>query len=150
MYSGGATTRGGMGKNQKVEMQSPSVRVSDFWKQRCKIVRLLSGLGRFWFETGEHKGHKMIPVIEWQIVQESSHMLEEGTARWKPGTYGAIFQVKPVECCMHQEGHEDHSRQKIGQMFFPMSEAVLEMVALGFQRVVIFVLYFPSCATCGR
>ena len=111
---------------------------------------LLSSLGRFWFETGEHKGHEMIPVIEWQIVQESSHMLEEGTARWQPATYRAIFQVKPVECCMHQEGHEDHSRQKIGQMLFSMSEAVLEMVALGFQRVVIFVLNFPSCAACGR
>ena len=49
----------------------------------------------------------------------------------------------------HQENQEDHRREQVGQKLFAMAEIMLEVIALGLERIVVLVLNFPSCAACG-
>jgi len=50
---------------------------------------------------------------------------------------------------MQQESQQDHGREQIGQVLFAVAKVVIEMIPLGLEGIVVFVLDFPARTT-GR
>lgn len=63
--------------------------------------------------------------------------------------HGPIALVQAVEDGVDQVGQEDQGRQHGGQVLLAMAIVVFEVVALGLERIVVFVLDFPAAAACG-
>ena len=51
---------------------------------------------------------------------------------------------------MEQEGQQDESGQQRGQVLFAMAVIVFEIVALGLQRIIVFIFYLPATAATGN
>ena len=73
-------------------------------------------------------------------------MFEEGLSRGQLGAHRPIALVQAVEDGVYQVGEEDQGRQYGGQVLFAMAIIVFEVVALGLEGIVVFVLDFPAAA----
>ncbi len=71
-------------------------------------------------------------------------MLEESPSRRERVAHGAVERIDPVKCGVRQEGQQDHGRKQVRQRLLAMAEVVFEVIPLGFERVVILVLDFPT------
>jgi hypothetical protein len=55
-----------------------------------------------------------------------------------------ILLVKPLQGGVEQQGQDVKGGEEGGQMLLTMAEVVLQVVALGFEGVVVFILNLPS------
>ena len=73
-------------------------------------------------------------------------MLKERTARWQQTTNHTVALIDPIERSVCQVGEQDHGGEQVGQISFAMTEVVFEVIALGFECVIAFVLDLPAGA----
>ena len=50
---------------------------------------------------------------------------------------------------MGEEGQHVEGGQKIGQILFAVGKVMVEMIAMVFEDIVVFILDFPSGTACG-
>ena len=48
---------------------------------------------------------------------------------------------------MEEKGQDIHGSQQRGTMLLAMAEVVFQMISLGLESIVVFVLDFPSCSS---
>ena len=57
-----------------------------------------------------------------------------------------VLRVEQVKQCVKEKRQEIEGGEERGQMLGPMAEVVFEMIAVRFEGIVVFILYFPPGA----
>ncbi len=80
------------------------------------------------------------------VAGEDAHMFEKLSPAAQFEAYSPVVPVVEIQKGVHQEGEDVQRGEHGAEVFLPVPEVVLEMVSLRFERVVVFVLDFPSAA----
>ncbi len=96
------------------------------------------------FDNGEKE---QFPILDIKKLEEVAHLLPQADL----GVLALMRLLKQWTAqgldLVDQKGQHHQKGEVGGQMLVAMSIVVLKMVALIFQRVEGFILYFPSCAS---
>lgn len=110
---------------------------------------MLSRVDRKGFECLKHEGHQLIPPIEGQVLEQGTEMFKEGPPRGQNRTHRPITFIHPIQHGMAQVGQQNHRCQHGREMLPTVTIVVLEVIAFGFQDVIVFILDLPAAATGG-
>ena len=100
-------------------------------------------------QTVHHEVHHGLPGGEAVVTQQGADVVEEGLARGQGRADEPIGVVAEGEEGVREQGEHVHGGEQRGEMFLAVAEVMLQMIALGFERVVVFVLDLPACAAGG-
>ena len=100
---------------------------------------LLRGVGAD-FQAAHHEVHQRFPGFEVDVVHERADVLEEGFAGGQFGADEAVGLVAVGQEGVGEQGEHIHGGQQAGQMLLAVAEVVFEVVTLGLEGVVVFVL----------
>lgn len=98
-------------------------------------------------EALQHEIEPVFPTVETQITGQGPNSVEQALARRPLLAKPTIRIVYPLQYRVSEVRQDDEGRQQGGQMLLAMAVVVFEMIALGFERVVVFVFYFPAAAS---
>jgi hypothetical protein len=91
----------------------------------------------------------VLPGIEWQVERQRTQVFEEGAPRRQLPAHALIALIVQIEQCVGEKRQQDEAREQVGQMLFAVAVVVLEAIALGLERIVVFVLDLPAAAPRG-
>ena len=98
-----------------------------------------TGIRDVQLELFDHECHQGIPTVEAQIAGQSAQVVEKPFARQKL-TDAPVARIHQVQQGVKQEGQEIEGGQQGGEVLFAVTEVMVQMVTLGFERIVVFVL----------
>ncbi len=107
-----------------------------------------------WFPVIElqavgHERQQGLEAVEIQITGQCPDVLEKHPARGQRGAHRPIRPVIEFEDGVEQKSEQVEADQGRGEMVVAVTEVVFQVIALGFQRVVVFILDFPAGAAGG-
>src|SRR3989442_9282621 len=73
--------------------------------------------------------------------------MEKRLAPGKHTTKQRVLSIAPLQHRMEQKGQQSEAEHKRRQIALAMTEVVLQMIALGFEHVVVFVFDLPTPPT---
>ena len=71
-------------------------------------------------------------------------MLEESAASSQSLADGLVFLIHQFQDRVHQEGQQVERKEEGSQVLLAVSKVVLDMIALGFEDVIVLVLDLPA------
>jgi hypothetical protein len=96
-----------------------------------------TGVGRdVQLQPFKHEGEQVIPTLEIERAGERPHVIEEGFASGQMGTQEFVLLIQQIQHRVEQQGQNVEGGEKRGQMLFPVTKIVLQVVALGLEGVV--------------
>jgi len=102
------------------------------------------------FQTSHHEIEQTLPTGKVHVAQECPDIIEEGLAGWQLGANPLIVLVGKGQESVEEKGQDIHGRKQRGKVLLAMTETMFQMIALGLEGVVVFVLDFPSCPSRGH
>ena len=106
----------------------------------------LTGIRHFQLKLFDHERHQGIPAVETEIASQCAQVVKKLFTRHGL-TNASIALVHHIQYGMKQIGKNIECGQVGGEMFFAVAKVVRQVVALGFQIIVVFILDFPAGAT---
>jgi hypothetical protein len=90
----------------------------------------------------QHEFHQRLPRLEAQVTGQGAGVVEQALSRGQMLAQEPVFVLHPLQHGVDQEGQDDGAGQQGRQVLPAVAEIVLEVIALGLQRVVVLVLDF--------
>ena len=110
----------------------------------------------FWRSTGielwlelkplDHDIHQVMPTVKDHRTRQGLDIIEKRLAPGKHATKQGILLIAPLQHRMGQKGEEVEAEPQRCQGLLAMPKVVLQMVALGFEDVVMLVCDLPAPA----
>lgn len=101
-------------------------------------------------QPSHHEVHEMAPVFKIQIGRQRADVIEKRAPRSDLGPQQPIGSVGELQERMQTEGQQVHCGQERGEVPLAVAEVVLQVVALGLEHVVAFILDLPPRASGGH
>ena len=79
-----------------------------------------------------------------QIGGQGLEVLKEGAARAELGPDEPVAFIGQFQQGVQAKSQQVHRHEQTGQMLFAMTKVVLQMIALGLEHIVVFVLDLPT------
>jgi len=86
----------------------------------------------------------MFPTLKVHIAGQGAQIIEEGFANPEFGAQQFIFGIQQVQNGVEEKGQQIEGQQEGRQMLVSMPKVVFEVVAFGFEDIVVLILHFPA------
>jgi hypothetical protein len=86
----------------------------------------------------------MLPGIKEQILGQGLNVLKEALAGASLLSDALVGGINEVQDGMEQESENVEGEQRHGEVVLAMTKIMLQVIALGFEDIVVFILAFPS------
>ena len=93
-------------------------------------------------EAVQHEIHQRLPGLEAPVTGQGADVVEQALSRGQLLAQEPVVVVPPLQYGVGQQSQGDAAGQQGRQVLLAVAEIVLEVVALGLQRVVVLVLDF--------
>ena len=106
------------------------------------VSGFLNGVGAD-FQTAHHKIHQPLPRFEVEIGGQRLDVVEKFASRAHGGANQAVARVGEFQQRVQGKSQQVHGHEQAAQVLFAVPEVVLQVIALGLEHVVIFILDLP-------
>ena len=89
-----------------------------------------------------YKVEQVFPGVKREVLSERAPVFKAGLARGQLRAHGPIAPVHAVEDGVYQVDQEDQGRPSGGEALVARAVVMLQVVALGLERILVFVLDF--------
>ena len=103
-----------------------------------------TAIGQLDFQPAQHEIEQGFETLEAEVARQRTKIIKKGLAAGQGGAQHLVFLVNQLLHGVQQEGQQVEGGQQGRQMLLAVAEIVRQMVALGFERVIVFVLDFPA------
>jgi hypothetical protein len=116
-------------------------------KLRLPVSVFLLGIGAN-FQPSHHEVHEMAPALKIQISRQRAHVIEKRATRPDLGSQQTIRLVCDFKERMQTKGQQVHRSQKRTEVRLAVTEVVLQVIPLGLEHGVAFILDLPARPSC--